>query len=69
MKKIIIIALAIGIATAGQSQTQFIAKGKIEFERKINVHRQFEDEEQDSWLKEYLSKIPKFNTSLSLIHI
>jgi len=63
MKKIIIIALAIGIAMAGQSQTQFIAKGKIEFERKINVHRQFEDEEQDSWLKEYLSKIPKFNTS------
>jgi GLPGLI family protein len=59
---IILIALTALTLSAG-AQTQFLAKGKIEFERKINVHRQFEAQENDTWYKEYLSKLPKFHTS------
>ncbi|MGB8194790.1 MAG: GLPGLI family protein, partial [Chitinophagaceae bacterium] len=65
MKSIIIIlALAVTAGSAG-AQTQFLAKGKIEFERKINVHRQYEPEagEDDTWYKEYVSKLAKFHTS------
>ncbi len=45
------------------AQTKFLQAGKIEFERKINVHRQFEANESDSWLKEYISKQPRFHTT------
>lgn len=51
--------------SAAQAQTLFLAKGKIEFERKINVHRQYESESEEdaAWFKEYISKLPKFHTS------
>jgi GLPGLI family protein len=63
MKKyILMLVLAIG-AVSGYAQTQFLAKGKIEYERKINVHRQFEPSEDDTWYKEYVSKLPKFHLS------
>jgi len=51
------------VAAFVQAQTQFLAKGRIEFERKINVHRQVEVDENDTWYKEYVSKLPKFHTS------
>lgn len=62
MKKIFLIA-ALFIAMKGSAQTKFVQAGKIEFERKINVHRQFEPEEDDSWFKEMISKMPKFHTT------
>src|SRR5215212_88232 len=61
-KYILIIGLMLTFAGV-QSQTQFLAKGKIEFERKINVHRQYEPSEDDTWYKEFVSKLPKFHTS------
>jgi GLPGLI family protein len=48
---------------ATQAQTQFIAKGRIEYERKINVHRQYEPTDDETWYKEFISKLPKFHTS------
>jgi len=64
MKKILIVVTALFLSLSGFAQTQFLAKGKIEFERKINVHRQYESEnEDDTWFKEYISKLPKFNTT------
>jgi GLPGLI family protein len=45
------------------AQTQFLVKGKIEFERKINVHKQLDPEEGSEWYKEFISKQPKFFTS------
>ena len=63
MKKTLIIVIALSASLTSFSQTQFLAKGKIEFERKINVHRQYENQEDDTWFKEYLSKLPKFNTT------
>lgn len=63
MKKIVLI-VGLVMAVAGvRAQQQFLAKGKIEFERKINVHRQYEPSENDTWYKEYISKLPKFHTS------
>src|SRR5689334_7155039 len=40
--KYILSAIFLFASVAMQAQTQFLAKGKIEFERKINVHRQYE---------------------------
>ncbi|HYF30519.1 MAG TPA: GLPGLI family protein [Chitinophagaceae bacterium] len=62
MKYLLIFGLLLA-GTFAHAQTQFLAKGKIEFERKINVHRQYEPQENDSWFKEYISKLPKFHTS------
>lgn len=45
------------------AQTQFLSKGKIEFERKINVHKQLDGEENSEWYKEFISKQPKFYTT------
>ncbi len=47
------------------AQAIFLGEGKIEYERKINIHRQWENEENndDEFFKEYLSKLPKFNNA------
>jgi GLPGLI family protein len=62
-KCIIVLVFVLGFLKA-EAQTQFLAKGKIEYERKINVHRQFDDlGYDDEWFKEYVSKMPKFHTT------
>ena len=63
MKKIALYTLMIFIGFTSQAQTKFVQAGKIEYERKINVHRQFEGRDDDEWIKEYLSKMPKFHTT------
>lgn len=49
------------ITVAARSQAQFITAGKIEFEKKINIHKEIEDAH---WLDNIKDKIPKFRTSL-----
>jgi GLPGLI family protein len=63
MKRILTVILFFLAVTSANSQVRFVSSGKIEFERKINVHRQFEPSEDDSWFKEFVSKLPKFNTT------
>jgi GLPGLI family protein len=65
MKKFVFVLFVICIASLTQGQTQFLVKGKIEFERRINVHRQFDwvTEEDMSFYKEYISKIPRVNVA------
>src|SRR5689334_703578 len=64
MKRLIIIIVFIISLAQSKAQTQFIAKGKIEYERKINVHRQFDDLGfDDEWFKEYVTKMPRFHTT------
>src|SRR6476660_5275318 len=64
MNRLIIILVLIFSLFKAESQTQFLAKGKIEYERKINIHRQFDDMEfDDEWFKEYVSKMPRFHTT------
>jgi GLPGLI family protein len=46
------------------AQQKFIGEGRIEFERKINVHRQIdEDEMRSEWFKEFIKKQPVFHTT------
>jgi len=41
--------------------THFITEGKIEFERKLNLHAQLTDD--DSWTDEFKKRIPQFKTT------
>src|ERR1700730_12825178 len=63
MKKLAIIIISVFSLLPAKSQTQFLVKGKIEFERKINVHRQYEPDDNNSWFKDYIAKLPKFHTT------
>lgn len=59
MKNILCLLFVLAAIT-GQSQMQFITSGKIAFEKKVNIHKQIED---DHWLDGVKDKIPKFRTS------
>jgi GLPGLI family protein len=51
-------------SVAVHAQQKFIFEGKIDFERKINVHRQVDDEDQNSeWFKDMLKSQPAFHTT------
>ncbi|MEN9685103.1 MAG: hypothetical protein RLZZ28_889 [Bacteroidota bacterium] len=47
-------------ATAVSAQTQFITKGRVEYEKKINQHKSIEDDAENFWYKEMLKVYPKF---------
>ena len=47
-----------------KAQQKFINEGKIVYERRINIHRQFDDEEMNSeWFKELVKRQPPFHSS------
>ena len=54
-------SLIISIANA---QTQFISKGRVEFERKINQHKPYENDQDNIWFKELIKEFPKFTTDV-----
>ncbi len=60
MKKLLLLLLILGPVFSRAQQ--FIPKGKIEFERKINVHKQF-DEEEGEWIQELKKTIPQYNVT------
>jgi GLPGLI family protein len=59
MKKIIITALCSLTIFIAQAQPQFIVKGKIEFEKIINLHKQLQN---DSWGEMMKKTSPQFKT-------
>ncbi len=65
MKKLFI-AIAFSIVSlSGISQAIFVSSGKIEFERKTNVHRLYyenENGEESSWMEEFKKLVPQFST-------
>lgn len=64
MKKITILIFTILTACELISQARFVQAGKIEFERKINVHRQIDPTEESSdWFKDFIKLQPKFHTT------
>ncbi|HUQ65449.1 MAG TPA: GLPGLI family protein [Flavitalea sp.] len=67
MKKLIYLMLLL-CPVLMKGQVKFISEGKIEYERKINIQRQFDDEEMNSdWFKEFIKKQPAFhNTNFTL---
>lgn len=44
-------------------KAQYTAQGVIEFEKKVNLHRQMEDFDNKEFLERIKSQIPKFNSS------
>ena len=58
-----IIALAIIILVMPAAKAQYIFSGKIEYERKINVHAQMEEMEENEWIQKMKSQIPKFSST------
>ena len=59
MKKIIITALFSATIFVAKAQPQFITKGKIEFEKITNVHKQLNN---DSWGEMMKKSTPQFKT-------
>ncbi|MBY0481157.1 MAG: GLPGLI family protein [Chitinophagaceae bacterium] len=50
---------------SAQSQTQFITKGKIIYEKKTNQHKPLEeDEDNKAWYEEIIKQIPKMVTDI-----
>lgn len=60
MKKAFLYLLILTAPALLHAQT-FVAKGKIEFERKINVHKQFEGDGE--WIQELKKQVPQFNVT------
>lgn len=59
MKNIPIVLLLL-VSFAAHAQQTFITAGKIEFEKKVNIHKQIEG---NSWLENLKDKIPQFQTT------
>lgn len=51
------------IATTLAAQAQHTLQGKIEFERRVNIHAQLEEMENNSFFEKMKAQIPKFNSS------
>ena len=62
MKKFILIIAIAFPGARGITQTTFIQKGKIEFERKTNTHRLYLSDEAGSWAEEFKKLVPQFKT-------
>ena len=45
------------------ANAQYATKGKIEFEKKVNMHRQFGEDEDNEWFERIKSQIPKFSVT------
>ncbi len=66
MKKLLIITLVVCLVHPLFAQTTFIAKGKIEFEKKENLHKMIDmqiedwDEQNSSWVDEMKKNTPQF---------
>lgn len=60
MNKIKIIITFLVLSFHLNAQQTFVTEGRIEFERKINLHKQLED--YGSWVENFKDKIPQFRT-------
>jgi GLPGLI family protein len=63
MIKIFFTAITSLIIVSAHAQQQFIAKGRIEFEKKVFLHKQMENEEDNSWRQMMMKSIPATNTT------
>jgi GLPGLI family protein len=59
MKTLFIIAFS-SIMLHASAQTQFVTKGRIEYERKLNQHKPMEDQADNVWYQQMLKVYPKF---------
>jgi GLPGLI family protein len=64
MKQLLSI-LCLSLGLMAQSQTQFITKGRIEYEKKLNQFKPFEENESENeWMKELMKTMPRIVTDV-----
>jgi GLPGLI family protein len=64
MKKIFIILFS-AVALTASAQTQFITKGRVEYEKRTNQHKSIEDQaENNSWVQTMMKAYPKTITDI-----
>ncbi len=63
MKTNLIICFLIGPLATLKAQQQFITKGKIEFEKRVNLHKQLDFEEDDTWRNMIKKSVPPIKIS------
>ncbi len=63
MKKIIITGYCCLLLTAAIAQPQFIAKGKIEFEKRVNLHKILDMDDDGTWKEMMKRSMPPVNVS------
>lgn len=66
MKYLLLSLFAITFLEIQASEAQYTLQGKIEFERKSNIHRQMEDMsdgDDNDWFSRVKSQIPRFNSA------
>ena len=61
--KTIILLMVLFSGTSLKGQPQFITSGKIEFERRVNIHKQLDAEEDDTWRNMLKKTTPPVKTS------
>src|SRR5438128_4458739 len=61
--KLFITTLLPFIFFTASSQTQFILKGKIEFEKKTNLYKQLDNEEDETWRNMIKKMMPPSKTN------
>ncbi|NCI51181.1 GLPGLI family protein [Sediminibacterium roseum] len=59
MKTLFIIAFS-ALMLSASAQQQFVTKGRIEYERKMNQHKPMEDQADNVWYQQMLKVYPKF---------
>lgn len=65
MKKILFTFSICLLTMAALGQAQFINKGRIEYEKKINQHKSVEDQAEDNtWMQTLMKAYPKFVTDI-----
>ncbi len=62
-RRTLLIVAGVMMAAYGVAQPRFVFSGKIEYERKITVHRQADAEREENWYKEMIKTAPAFHTS------
>ena len=63
MKIFITSLLSVFLFCKASSQAQFILKGKIEFEKKTNLYKQIDNEEDETWRNMIKKMVPPTKTS------
>lgn len=62
MKRILMLSTVVLLLSISCS-AQFIMAGKIEYARKINMHAQMDEMEDNEWVQRIKSQLPKFSTA------
>jgi GLPGLI family protein len=63
MKKLSCIVFSLFLLHFAQAQQQFVAKGKIEYEKRVNLHRLLDFEEDETWRNMMKKSLPAVKVS------